>query len=1338
LRVLFVGYRLYIYSVGYEGGEMRGKPLASVAARVDRIAKTGDLSLALEPAAERATRRLAWSLRHDDGHDIEAWYMLGLIHWYRHAALEEGPDGGEQEAAIRALTPCFVTGMDIPEPLLPLVAEAAASAAIEMLQRAVTSPDPAALSEVTELWQRILAATPPDHPRREDYESCLRLALRVRSGQPAEEAVMDGAIEEMREAAKSAPAGTRDRAGALTNLAMILWARYKRSGDPADLDQAVSTGRDAVESAPADDTVRAITLANLATVLEARYERSGDAADLDQAIRAGRDAVESVPADDPGRAVMQSNLGNVLRTRFERSGDQADLQEAISVGRDAVESVPADDPRRAAMLFSLATALEKKYEQSGDPADLEKAISTGGEAIGSTEARDPQRSVRLSGLSMSLRRRFDLTGDVDDLEEAVSTGRDAVNSVPAASPDRGGILANFGAALRVRFEQTGDLTDLEEAISTGRDAVAVTPAGDPQRAGRISNLAAALLARFTRIGSQTDLDGAIGAGRDAVRATWAGHPYRATMLANLGTALESRFERTGEQADLDEAIDVMRSAVDVTSADDALAAWQWSNLGAALLARFTRTGDQADLEEAITIIRKAARAGTAVRPLQAAISSNLGIALRARFERTGDHPDLEEAIAAEQRAVDMISASRPDRASYLSGFGNALLARFDQTGDSTDLDEAISTGRNAADIIPADHPDRAAVLSNLGGAFLRRFGRSADPADLDEAISTGRDAVHATPANQPSRATYLFNLGNALLTRFERTGSPGFVREAISAYADAANTASAPPLIRIQAARAAASLAADTDPSQAAALLDTAVRLLPQTAPRQLSRPDKQYALSGFAFLASEAAALTLQTSGSASRALGLLELGRAVLHSQVLDTRSDLTDLRAHHPDLAARFLELCDQLDPAEDTGPVPSATAADPARIRQVAAPDRRHVAAELAALLDQIRGLDGFETFLLPPQPDQLTCHAHRGPIVVFSISRYRSDAITITPQAITHVRLPDLALDTLRDKIDGFGRALAVATSRKAGDSERSGAQDTLSQILEWLWDSAAEPVLHGLGYQDPADPGTAGPAVWWAPGGLLGQLPLHAAGYHRQPGGCTVIDRVTSSYTPTVRGLGYARDHNTANPAAHSLIVAMPSTPGAPPLPYAASEAQMLQARLPAPTLLIEDPGTPGENCPTKAAVLAHLAEAGIAHFACHARSDPIDPSRSELFLHDHKQHPLTVAGLATIRLDQAQLTYLSACRTSRNASIALLDEAIHLTSAFQLAGFPHVIGTLWQIDDVAAVHVADAFYTHLQTQPSVFDTTKCAQALHYAIRGLRDGLLDTPSRWAAYVHAGA
>jgi CHAT domain-containing protein len=209
-----------------------------------------------------------------------------------------------------------------------------------------------------------------------------------------------------------------------------------------------------------------------------------------------------------------------------------------------------------------------------------------------------------------------------------------------------------------------------------------------------------------------------------------------------------------------------------------------------------------------------------------------------------------------------------------------------------------------------------------------------------------------------------------------------------------------------------------------------------------------------------------------------------------------------------------------------------------------------------------------------------------------------------------------------------------------------------------------------------------------------------------------------------------------------SLIVGMPTTPGFPggDLPGVKAEVAMLRAHLPQPTVLLEDPAAADQVSPTHAIVISHLAEAGIAHFACHAASNVNDPSRSLLFLRDHAQAPLTVTDLARIRLDRAQLAYLSACQTSRNASLDLLDEAIHLTSAFQLAGYPHVVGTLWEINDRIAAQVAGGFYTRLRGSPRGLDTSSAAHALHHTIRDLRDngGLEATAADWAAFLHAGA
>jgi CHAT domain-containing protein len=150
--------------------------------------------------------------------------------------------------------------------------------------------------------------------------------------------------------------------------------------------------------------------------------------------------------------------------------------------------------------------------------------------------------------------------------------------------------------------------------------------------------------------------------------------------------------------------------------------------------------------------------------------------------------------------------------------------------------------------------------------------------------------------------------------------------------------------------------------------------------------------------------------------------------------------------------------------------------------------------------------------------------------------------------------------------------------------------------------------------------------------------------------------------------------------------------------------------------------------------VLAALPEAAIAHFACHASSDPADASASRLLLHDG---PLDIIEISQLELGHAELAYLSACATARG-SIGLADEAIHIASAFQLAGYAQVVGTLWEIGDRMAARVAAEF--HRELAGTVHDPVRPAgaHALHAVIRRLRAELPTQPWVWAAYLHAGA
>ena len=1278
--------------------------------RLRRIESTGDLTAVCGRTARSLARSLARALR-DEEDDLGVLHLLGWYHWYRHKAVGEPVD---RKAAVARLTPCFTHGTSpLPEPLLAELAEQAALSAKEHLQRIAETADAARLSDMVRLWRRILDAVPAGHPDHAAYLVVLGDALQARFEQTGDVADLDEAIRRGQEAVAATPAYHPRYSLALTILANALRSRFEQAGDIADLHEAIRRGQEAVDAAPRDHPCRAEALTVLGAARYVRFEQTGTITDLHEAIRGLHEAVEGTCADHPKRPVYLSILGNVLRARFERTGEITDLDEAIRRGREAVDTTPTGHPKRAMHLTNLGVSLQVRFERTGEIKDLDEAIQRGREAVDTTPIDDPYRTVMLQSLGNALLVRADLTGSSEDLEEALRRGQEAVEATPAHHPKRATHLGTLGNALWARAEQTGEITDLDEAIRRGREAVDTTPADHVQRAEMLNILGRMLGARAERTGSSKDLDEAIQKFREAVRAIPDKHFKRHPYLGSLGSALWARFERTGSGKDLDEAIQRLQEAVEGTSADHSMRAGQLNNLGNALQARFTRTGDITDLDAAIR-----------------------------RFHE----------------AVDATPAEYPKRAAFLNNLGNALWARFERTGSSKDLDEAIRRGQEAVDATPADHPNRALHLNNLGNALQARFTRTGDITDLDAAIQRFHEAVDATPTDHPNRATHLFNLGNALQIRFLARREEADSDAAVSRYADAAEVATASPAIRIRAARDGAALAASRRPGLAADLLEKAVRLLPQVAPRRLARSDQQHAIGTFAGLAADAAALALAAPGRtdderAVRALRLLEAARAVLLSQTLHTRSDLTDLRARHPVLAARFIELRDLLDqptdepaPTQMTGsPADSALTGDRA---DPGAHDRHHLAERFDTLLRHIRSLDGFESFALPPTTEQLVEQARSGPVVVFNISRHRSDALLLTGEGVTSLAMPALDHQVVTARVRAFHQALRTAADGDAALPDRIAAQATLKEVLRWLWDAAAEPVLSALGYDRTPAEGRPWPRVWWAPGGLLGQLPIHAAGHHDDPPGPgrrTVLDRVVSSYTPTVGALRHARQRGTAPPAPQrGLIVAMATTPGLPEggrLPNVEDEVALFQAHFPDLVLLAEPKdGQPADSgrVPTLGNVLQHLADCTIAHFACHGVSDPIDPSLSRLLLHDHRDAPLTVTALAPVVLDKARLAYLSACSTAVNTDTRLQDEAIHLASAFQLAGFPHVIGTLWPINDAVAVTIADTFYTTLTVGDGVVDTEKAASALHRAIRAARDAYPRTPSLWAAYIHVGA
>ena len=487
------------------------------------------------------------------------------------------------------------------------------------------------------------------------------------------------------------------------------------------------------------------------------------------------------------------------------------------------------------------------------------------------------------------------------------------------------------------------------------------------------------------------------------------------------------------------------------------------------------------------------------------------------------------------------------------------------------------------------------------------------------------------------------------------------------------------------------------------------MELLPSVAARETSSADHEYRLGANRGLVGETIAVhcALDDPGGAVQAG---ELGRSVLLASRLALRTPLADLEAEHPALAHRLSLVRAALNAPD---PPAMATPDDGQDIDHV--DRRRRLWAEHDAVLTEIRRLPGLDRFLLPPTWNELRPAATGGAVVLLNAGLQRCDGIVVTadgPPLL--VPLPDLRLADA----EAWAAELTDATHDSGSFTGELRRQRVLTELLGRLWDTAVEPVLDAVEQRLRPGDGVL-PRVWWMPTGPLGLLPLHAAGH---PGRAGALDRVVSSYTPTLRTLARAQGRAPAT-ALRRLTVALDRTPGLPDLPATAAEAASLHAADPGMPLLTNEQAT-------AARVTGALPEASWAHFACHAGTNPDAPSEGGLHLHDGV---LSIAEIGRRNLDEAELAYLSACSTG-HVGRRHADESIHLASAFQLAGFRHVVASLWPLDDGVAADAADHFYRLMPNTPAADDT---AIALHRVIRHLRAEHPGRPHLWASLVHSG-
>ncbi|KAE8381173.1 CHAT domain-containing protein [Aspergillus bertholletiae] len=1179
----------------------------------------------------------------------------------------------------------------------------------------------------------------------------------------------------------------------LTTLSILHGYRFSKLGALDDLETATRMGEQAVELISPNHPDRAMYLNDLSACYERRFERLGDPTDIDKAINCSSEAV-GLSRDDFDRGLHLKNLSNALGSRFLIKGDAQDLSDAITYVNEAIQCTPENHQRYPFLLHDLSFHLEDRFRRYNNITDLEKAISLEEDAISRVDPEDPRLLMLWDELAVLLSLRCDLNDDIGLLDRAIELAEKALDSTTDDNRDRAQYLAHMAAFLASRFERTGSLNDLEQSILLGRQAVDIIPNDDPHRVDLLLDLSDYLHNRYIRLGSPEDNRQAVEIIQTAMQSQTKYASLRPSQLCTLSHRFRDRYESTKEKADIDQSIQLAQEALNRVPLDHPQRAYCLHSLSSALEKRFLVLGTMSDLEKSIEYSEKALESTSPDRSDRIDYLYALSIKLTSRYELLGGLIDLEEAIHLMQSCIESEPPNYLNRVSHLKTLSDQLGYLFERNMHTGTLDRAIDTATEAMKLIPKDDMMGSSILNSLHLLFISRFKTTNNLSDLKSAIEAQREAIKRDSHYRGDRSILIHNLSVGLAL-YQHTGEPTDPTEAIKLSWEAVETASeyhpnramylntcgtflkenyelttqiipgdkkpkdlfleafrhesSPPLDRIKAGENAFDCyISNGEWTQANSVARDVVKLFPLLVPRWLSQDDQQHLLKNISHFTSRAASAVLQANGPPLDALKILETGRGVIARCSIGLKTDISKLEKSHPSLHDEYTMLRRQLSlPSFST----FSSAAEPSQPTLICrrrkapgllpphitttGPERAEILRRIEHLEEKIRTFPGFEDFNQAPSHASYAEFAMFGPVVVFNVTEQRSDAIIVAENDIYGLHLEQLRFQDLKANV---ARVIGYKRLSKGVPTTRPQRNRELQDILHWLWATAVHPVLTRIGlYSD--KPRSVLPRVWWVASGYMGLLPLHAAGDATR----RTMDYVISSYIPTFQVLQFCRERRRMSFREHEPKMLLVSAPEKLDRQTLKTNVELesiregLQGHQVSYTML---------DRPSRDDVLRELPEHHLLHFSCHGYSNATDPSKSALELactaEDGATSQLTVRDLSLIGHEKAQIAYLSACSTAENSSDELLDEVIHIASAFQLIGFPHVVGTLWEVSDRAAVEVSRLFYEQLGRQMCNGDESNIACCLHEALQTYRKSRKVSRTNdvlsWAPFIYMGA
>jgi hypothetical protein len=592
-------------------------------------------------------------------------------------------------------------------------------------------------------------------------------------------------------------------------------------------------------------------------------------------------------------------------------------------------------------------------------------------------------------------------------------------------------------------------------------------------------------------------------------------------------AAQTRYqEQSGGLAALDEAIEAWERILthpEFAEGEETFRLRVLNNSAGTYLRRYSAAGAFKDLEIAIAAWQQAVALTKKHVPNSPDLPSrlnNLGNGLRNRYASTGEIKDLAQGIQAYQDAVALTKKhvpNSPDLPSILKNLGTGLRNRYASTGEIKDLAQGIQAFQDAVALtkkhVP-NSPDLPSILNNLGTGLTDRYASTGEIKDLEQGIQAYEDAVALTKKhvpNSPDLPMFLNNLGTGLTDRYASTGEIKDLERGKQAYEQATQQGlESATEVSLGSARNWLYWAFRREAwLEVAKAYHYAYQASTRLVQIQSMRQHQALWLKKTQGLAAHAA-YAFAKENKLQQAVVTLEGGLAQLLSEALGRdRADLEALKEiGRGNLYERYQHAVNDWLQAQ-------AMQAD----EKGAARDALH------NTIADIRTVEGYADFFMPPKFEEIQAAAQKAPLVYLAVTKAGGVALIVSDdEPIRPVWLPELTEDKLahtliNSKGPDFGYFYAYYNWLKHPNASDSHEQwlTRLTSITQLLWQQIMGPVIEALPKQA---------AVTLIPAGHLALLPLHAAwteDQDRPSGKCYALDVLTISYAPNARSLGQAR-----------------------------------------------------------------------------------------------------------------------------------------------------------------------------------------------------------------------